>query len=498
MGTPMCTLTEEQKDIIRFVAEAKGNLVVQADPGTGKTFTAKEVLKTLPSTAKVLFAAFGNKIAKEAADGVKKLGRLDCKVEVKTLHSLGSRLIRYYGPGWKDVELDDYREEKIVEKLYVGDKFKELREAAVTLAKRSKGSHPFATDRDLYDLVWDLFLYGDDLEDKGFQPEDVVKAAKQILDLSKVYDGTISFPDMVWLPLVMKWIRPWFNTVIIDECQDLNQAQILLAQKVCRRDGRIFVFGDERQAIFGWRGADSKSMSRLVKELNAKKLTLSITFRCPKKVVELARQFAPNYRAHESNIEGIVDSTPVQNIYDMAKPGDIIISRKNAPLSTLCLGFLKRGIRAYIEGRSIAEGLKSTAKAIAGKKNSIPAFLQKLQKWEARQVARIEKADCRGKEQKVQQIQDKAECLFVIAEGLNSISELLERIESLFSDDGKDGSQGKVMLSSIHRAKGLEFPHVFGLEETLKRGDTCQEEKNLEHVLITRTMEHLTWVTGIN
>lgn len=492
MGTPLCMLTYEQKAILKFVAEEKGNLIVQADPGTGKTFTAKEVLKTLPSSAKVLFAAFGNKIAKEASEGVAKLGRLDAQVEVKTLHSLGRRLISYYG--WKGLTVDEYREKNIAERLYPGDKFLEFREAASTLAERAKGSHPFASDDDLYNLVWDLFLFGDDLEDKGFSPWDVANAGRKILDESMKNDGTMSFNDMVWLPLVMKWIRPWFNVVIIDECQDLNQAQILLAQKACRKGGRIFVFGDERQAIFGWRGADSKSMSRLAKELSAEKLTLSITFRCPKKVVALAQQFAPNYTAHEDNIEGIVDTIPVQGIFDAAKPGDIIISRTNAPLSLLCLGFLKRGIRAFIEGRNIAEGLKSIAKKVAGRNNSIPMFLQKLQKWVARQIDRINKSDCRGKEQKIQEIEDKAECLFVLAEGLDSIAELLDRIDTLFC---KAGSEPQVMLSSIHRAKGLEFPRVFGLEDTLKRGDTHQEEKNLEHVLITRTMEHLTWVTGI-
>src|SRR5690606_12467963 len=98
----------------------------------------------------------------------------------------------------------------------------------------------------------------------------------------------------------------------------------------------------------------------------------------------------------------------------------------------------------------------------------------------------------------VEQICDTSECLRVLTTELASISELKARIETLFEDTG-DKRRDSVILSSIHKSKGLEFPRVFGLEYTLgnQQGESlrAQEERNLEYVMVTRAMEHYTSVS---
>jgi len=82
----------------------------------------------------------------------------------------------------------------------------------------------------------------------------------------------------------------------------------------------------------------------------------------------------------------------------------------------------------------------------------------------------------------------------------------LNRISLITRDDGEDDNEGKVNLSTIHAAKGLEFPVVFiaGAEEGLiphersvteaeenEEAGSIEEERRLFYVAITRAREKL-------
>ena len=71
-----------------------------------------------------------------------------------------------------------------------------------------------------------------------------------------------------------------------------------------------------------------------------------------------------------------------------------------------------------------------------------------------------------------------------------SIDELLKRLRSLFRDEA-----GGVTLSTIHKAKGLEWQRVFVLREGLRRSRISErqarEEDNLRYVAFTRARESL-------
>ena len=88
-------------------------------------------------------------------------------------------------------------------------------------------------------------------------------------------EGSFDFTDMIWLPV--RWqlhTRPWFRAypyLFVDECQDLNQAQLTLALMLAgqtkgytRKPGRILFVGDPFQAIMGFAGADCDSYSNIV------------------------------------------------------------------------------------------------------------------------------------------------------------------------------------------------------------------------------------------
>ena len=83
----------------------------------------------------------------------------------------------------------------------------------------------------------------------------------------------------------------------LDEAQDANKAQATLVKNSIRRTGKIIFVGDDRQAIYTWRGAGVGAFDQLIHELDADELPLTWTFRCPQRVVELARTIVPDLEA---------------------------------------------------------------------------------------------------------------------------------------------------------------------------------------------------------
>jgi superfamily I DNA/RNA helicase len=73
---------------------------------------------------------------------------------------------------------------------------------------------------------------------------------------------------------------------------------------------------------------------------------------------------------------------------------------------------------------------------------------------------------------------------------------MLRKLDTLFNDVDGD-IQGRVVCSSIHKAKGLEANRVFLLMGTLYRRGQGLEETNCEYVGITRAKQHLTLVEAV-
>src|SRR5690606_14195582 len=115
----------------------------------------------------------------------------------------------------------------------------------------------------------------------------------------------ISFDDMIWLPYVHGW-KPThlYDRIFIDEAQDLSKARTELLLSYLKPDGRILAVGDEYQAIYKFAGAKENALSELCARLNAKRLPLSVSYRCPKKVVALAKEINKSIEHHESAKDG--------------------------------------------------------------------------------------------------------------------------------------------------------------------------------------------------
>lgn len=455
----------EQTAIFNWGETGHGNAVIEAYAGTGKTTTAKELFSHCPEST-ILYAVFNKRNQLEAQTKI-----TDSRVDVRTLHSLGYRYIQNV---WRGVKPDGSVEFDRIKKAAGEELTTEHIGSMVQLVSRLKNTCIEPSVEDIANAadILDLEL-----------PVNFVEIAQGALDLAKSRDmqSRISFDDMVWLPVAMNWVRPDYELVLCDEAQDQSLPQLMMVRQAS--SGRVVVVGDSRQAIYSFRGAVQNSMQWMTKELNAQVFTLSTTYRCPRSVVTLANKIVPGYNAHETAPDGSV--SVVQTVYT-AKPGDFILSRLNAPLMGVCLGLIKRNIPARIEGRDIGHQLATIAKKLNAR--SVPEFISKLDSWYARQVKRFQ--GTKNAEQKLENSQDIRETLEAVAEDAKSVSDIVNRLQTMFSD--KDDVP-MVVCSSVHKAKGLESERVFILAETLRYGKTV-EESNICYVAITRSKNSLFFV----
>lgn len=463
-----------QTNIFADVACGTGHTVVRARAGTGKTTTIVEALKHVPAGLSVLMVAFNKKIAEELQSRVPE-GRVS--IHVKTLHGFGFSALMSV----RKVRLDQDRVRNHLRDKnpeWSGERIGALCKA-VGLAKGM-----LASTAEEIDCIIDQFS----IDVPEFARAAFCADAVETLAWCKRDNGTCDFDDMVWLPVVLEIRVPAYDRVFVDETQDLNKAQIELALRACKEGGRIIAVGDDRQAIYGFRGADERAMPALVERLAAKVLPLSVTYRCGRAIVDIAREIVTDYEAAPTNKEGEVVHVGEEVMKRDARAGDFIISRANAPLIGLCLEFLKRGVRANIAGRDVGASLLTIVNK-AGT-DDVVALIKHVDEWCAAECKRLA---AKNPPRDSQPIEDRAECINALCEGAKTVSEVRARIESLFSD--KDDS-ARIMLTTTHKAKGLERERCWILTETY-RPRRSTEEANLWYVAVTRAKDSLFLVGSV-
>jgi superfamily I DNA/RNA helicase len=176
----------------------------------------------------------------------------------------------------------------------------------------------------------------------------------------------------------------------------------------------------------------------------------------------------------------------------MFRPNDLVVCRTTAPIVRLAYRLLRAGRPARIMGREIGQGLTALIKRM--NVQSIEELDERLSEYRTRES---EKAKAKGQDSKAEAINDKVEtilCLLAdLPEGERTIGNLLQTIERLF----KGTSDQAVVLSSIHRAKGLEAETVYWLNSEdcpakwARQDWQKQQEANLCYVATTRAKQSL-------
>lgn len=500
------TWSPYQENIFSFILNGVGNAVVEAVAGSGKTTTIVECTQRIPKGKTSIMLAFNKTIAEE----LKSRG-----VNARTFHSLT------YSPVMNSRKTNNVETNKlrmICKQIFSSDEAFVYGAFLTKLVGLARNAGIGCLVADTEDAWWEVINHHDlELENERGNMARAVEMARDLLDES-CRSNFVDFDDMLYLAVKDGILLPKFDYVFVDEAQDTNAIQRAIIRKICHQDSRVVFVGDPSQAIYGFRGADSNSMSMLAEEFECEHLPLTISYRCPTSVIAEARRFVSHIEAAPDAPEGKVhhnvdlytvlrntaalcagtsdEQTPDAPSDRAFTPRDLVVCRTTKPLIALAFRAMKMRIPVKILGREIGQGLKT----LIGKMRAtdVDDLVVKLEAWAARE---IDKAIAKQLDEKVDQLQDKLDAILCLIEGLpetsRTIPDLLECIEGLFNNNVQ-----ALTLSTIHKAKGTEADRVWWLNyedcpsKWAKQDWQRLQEKNLCYVAITRAKSALMYVSN--
>ena len=363
-------LSSYQKDILNKVQTTNKNILVDAKAGSGKTSTLILISNEIQKQGKkCLFLAFNKHIVEELKT---KIDTTNC--EIKTIHGLGysylrSFLYRQYRDKYK-LELNESKLKDLVKQIIEVDGYYQQ---IVDSNTDKTGTELKTYIRSLISEVCHLINFcrfhmvnyhkpqyvvdlaltccrelieeGTGLENYPELVEKVIDRIKydfenpEIVDDMPVYK--VDFTDMIYFPVYYNMrppysIKSYLDYVLVDECQDLSELQQSFL-KTLGNDSRFIFVGDEKQAIYGFAGADTKSIFKITQKYDLIQLPLNICYRCPKNIIKLVQlEVLPTIEYNKDRLdEGKLECIERSDIIKKIQPNDIIITRRNADLLRL-------------------------------------------------------------------------------------------------------------------------------------------------------------------
>lgn len=493
-----------QEDIYGEVEWGMGNLFVDAVAGSGKTTTLEGICARInPRRLRyTIFLAFSKEIQLELQR------RLPREVWVRTFHSIAQYCMRTaVQPTSGDNWLQDKKYSWIIRDLLdkkgcypEGSDARAAMDEALYTAIRFARLTLVNLDSDIefeamcrhYDIEIDLCPGLRELTAQVLQI-----GADQVRE-------RIDFTDMIYLPVRLNIPMRKFGLLLVDEAQDLSACQRELVRRMMYEDSRVFFVGDPRQAIFGFAGAGVDSVEKIAEEFQCQMMPLSVCYRCPSSHLDLARDIVAHIENRDDAPVGAVGYTNYDGVFSLVNPkrGDLVMCRTNAPLVELAFELIAAGIPATIKGRDLFDQLVSMAKQVMKTPGATwDTFQQALVGYLNRIATAMAKKE--GTDMQIQAIHDRGAALSTIVARAQAMDHRISTIDGLekFIERIYGAEHGCVVLTSVHKAKGLEADHTFILGPELMPHRMAQspwavaQEHNLRYVALTRGKQSLTFVS---
>lgn len=456
--------TPQQEAFIQAFLAQDSSILGEAVAGSGKTYVLLRSALSLPNTqwtCKTMhglgYSAWSNKIGKRLIVKDDKMFRL-----------------------LKDMEPDSEFFGDILKLAKLGKTFGIVPKIA------PRGTEIVPDDNEVWEEIADQY-------EVEFSPY-ILDFARRLIKESVIVaqSGQVDFDDMIYMPVCYHGVFMRYPLVVVDEAQDLSNIQHAMLRKVLRREGILVGAGDRHQAIYGFRGALSESIPTLVESFNMSILPLTVSFRCPKSVIEEAKLDVPHIEAAESAIPGEVIRYGFTNNLELADVPGAVLCRNTAPLVSLAMRLIAEGRGAKIAGREVGKSLARLVQKICPQACSLRDFDPKLDAWIEAQIARKPKQEgsLRDKQATLKAVADRVQTVKGPNANSNDIAEIIIQLYD-------KNAPGAVILSTIHKAKGLEWDDVLFLDPQLvpskyaKQPWQLQQEHNIRYVGVTRAMKRL-------
>jgi DNA helicase II / ATP-dependent DNA helicase PcrA len=258
------------------VTAPPGHWLVLAGAGSGKTRVLVHRIAWLNEVERVspwaiLAVTFTNKAAGEMRGRAEALmARGGRGLTVGTFHGIAHRLLRQH---WREAGLpesfqildaDDQQRlvKRVIQALNVDEARFPPRQAVWFInGAKDEGKRPDAVD-------------------PGYNP-----ATRTLIDIYRAYEdqcrrsGLVDFAELLLRahelnlqnPALLAHYRERYRHLLVDEFQDTNTIQYAWIRVLAGDTGRVFVVGDDDQAIYGWRGAKVENVQHFLRDFPAAK-----------------------------------------------------------------------------------------------------------------------------------------------------------------------------------------------------------------------------------
>lgn len=298
MNSLLTGLNKEQQQAVQHT---EGPLLILAGAGSGKTKVLTVRIAHLLAQGinpyEILAITFTNKSAKEMKSRVEGLvGDVANRIWLSTFHSFCAKFLRFeidsflgYNSNFTIYDTSDSQAviKAALKALNLDDKYYPVG-AMIAAISDAKNQLLFASDfrkqaRDFYQQkVADVYEYYERelRKNNALDFDDLLLVAVKLLQSNAA---------------VLDKYSHRFRYVMIDEYQDTNHAQYLLAKLLASHWKNIAVVGDADQSIYAWRGADIQNILDFEKDYpNCTSIKLEQNYRSTKIILDAANAVIDN------------------------------------------------------------------------------------------------------------------------------------------------------------------------------------------------------------
>lgn len=278
------------------VRTTHGSYLVIAGAGSGKTRVltmriANLIESRVADPFQILALTFTNKAAKEMRERIEKvIGNEAKNLWMGTFHSIFAKILRF------EAEKIGYSSSFTIYDAL------DTQNLVKTIVKERKLDEQKDTFKQIYYAISNA--KNQLITPKEYQNSHIEdKLSEKVAQVYSIYAdrcfkaNAMDFDDLLMKPVelfskfpdILKKYQNRFQFILIDEFQDTNYAQYLIARMLSQSHGNLFVVGDDAQSIYAFRGADIGNILNFQRDFpNTETIKLEQNYRSTQNIVNAA------------------------------------------------------------------------------------------------------------------------------------------------------------------------------------------------------------------